>query len=77
MDYQDIIYEEKDHTATITINRPEVYNAFRGLTADELLNAFSRAGWNDDIGTIVLTGTGDKAFCTGGDQSVGEHEATS
>ena len=74
MDYQDILYEEKDHTATITINRPKVYNAFRGLTADELLSAFSRAGWNDDIGSIVLTGAGDKAFCTGGDQSVGEHE---
>jgi 2-ketocyclohexanecarboxyl-CoA hydrolase len=74
MDYQDILYEEKDHTATITINRPKVYNAFRGITADELLHAFTQAGWNDDIGTIVLTGAGDKAFCTGGDQSEGEHE---
>ena len=69
MEYQDILYEEKDHTATITINRPKVYNAFRGLTADELLHAFSRAGWNDDIGTIVLTGAGDKAFCAGADMA--------
>lgn len=69
MDYQDILYDVRDHTAWITINRPQVYNAFRPRTVLELLEAFYKAGWNQDIGSIVLTGAGDKAFCTGGDQS--------
>ena len=69
MDFQDIIYEEADHVAKITINRPEVYNAFRGQTCEELIQAFQKAGWNNDIGVIVLAGAGEKAFCTGGDQS--------
>ncbi|MEC9341736.1 MAG: enoyl-CoA hydratase-related protein [Pseudomonadota bacterium] len=68
MDYQDILYAERERTAFITINRPEVYNAFRGRTAEELIHAFQRASWNSDIAVIVLSGTGDKAFCTGGDQ---------
>jgi len=69
MNYEDILYEEKDGVATITMNRPERYNAFRGQTCMELLDAFNRAGWNKDVGVIVLTGAGDKAFCTGGDQN--------
>ena len=69
MSYEDIIYEEKNGVATITINRPEVYNAFRGQTIDEMIDAFGQANWNKDIGAIVVTGAGDKAFCTGGDQS--------
>ena len=69
MTYNDIVYTEKDRVATIRINRPEVYNAFRPQTAVELIDAFQRAGWNREIGVIVLTGTGDRAFCTGGDQS--------
>jgi 2-ketocyclohexanecarboxyl-CoA hydrolase len=69
MDYQDIRYEIDDGVATITINRPDKYNAFRGLTCDELIAAFNRAGYDDSIGVIVLTGEGNKAFCTGGDQS--------
>lgn len=69
MDFQDIIYEVKDSTAYITINRPEVYNAFRGTTCEELIKAFQKAGWNNDITAIVFGGAGDKAFCTGGDQS--------
>ncbi len=68
MDYQDILYEERERTAFITINRPEVYNAFRGRTAEELIHAFQRASWNNEIAVIVLSGAGDKAFCTGGDQ---------
>src|ERR1035437_10677241 len=67
--YTDLLYEEKDGVATITINRPEKYNAFRGITCDELIAAFNRAGWNKNIGAIVLTGAGTKAFCTGGDQA--------
>jgi len=69
MDYQDILYKEENDVATITINRPEVYNAFRGLTVEEMIHAFSRASWHSSCGVIVLTGAGDKAFCTGGDQS--------
>ncbi|MDQ9021279.1 enoyl-CoA hydratase-related protein [Acinetobacter sichuanensis] len=67
--YTDILYEVKDGVARITINRPEKYNAFRGKTCDELIDAFQRAGWDKSIGVIVLTGVGEKAFCTGGDQS--------
>ncbi len=69
MDYQDILYDVHDGAATITINRPRVYNAFRPRTVVEMLDAFQRAGWDKTIGAIVLTGTGEKAFCTGGDQS--------
>ncbi|ADG06002.1 1,4-dihydroxy-2-naphthoyl-CoA synthase [Kyrpidia tusciae] len=68
MSYKDIIYEKKEGVAKITINRPEVYNAFRSLTVRELIDAF-RDAWDDNtIGVVVLTGAGDKAFCTGGDQ---------
>lgn len=67
--YEDILYEERNGVAYITINRPEKYNAFRGVTVDELIDAFQTAGWNSSIGVIVLSGAGDKAFCTGGDQS--------
>ncbi len=70
--YADIIYEVEGRTATITINRPEKYNAFRPRTVVELIDAFQRAGWDKDIGSIVFTGAGGKAFCTGGDQS--DHE---
>ena len=69
MEYKDILYTEEDGIATITINRPDKYNAFRGETVEELIHAFNIAGWNNEIGVIVLTGAGDKAFCTGGDQS--------
>jgi 2-ketocyclohexanecarboxyl-CoA hydrolase len=68
MPYQDILYAEQEGVATITINRPDVYNAFRAQTCEELIAAFAQAGWNRAIGVIVLTGAGDKAFCTGGDQ---------
>ena len=68
--------ENTTGVATLTINRPERYNAFRGQTCLELIDAFHRAGWNRQIGVIVLTGAGDKAFCTGGDQSgrAGQYE---
>ena len=67
--YTDILYEVKGGVARISINRPEKYNAFRGKTCDELIDALHRAGWDKSIGVIVLTGVGEKAFCTGGDQS--------
>jgi 2-ketocyclohexanecarboxyl-CoA hydrolase len=68
-DYSDILYETRAGAAWITINRPDKYNASRGQTCDELIDALHRAGWDRGIGVIVLTGAGDKAFCTGGDQS--------
>jgi len=72
-DYQDILYEVRPAgVARITINRPKSYNAFRGQTVEELIHAFQRAGWDKSIGVVVLTGAGDKAFCTGGDQSAHE-----
>jgi 2-ketocyclohexanecarboxyl-CoA hydrolase len=70
--YTDILFEAKAGVARITINRPEKYNAFRAQTCEELIDALHRAGWDKSIGVIVLTGAGDKAFCTGGDQSVHE-----
>ena len=68
MAYDDILYETRDGVAWITINRPEVRNAFRARTVDELIAAF-RAAWADlEVGVVVLTGAGDKAFSSGGDQ---------
>jgi len=68
MTYEDILYEAPDGVAWITINRPEVRNAFRAKTVDELIAAF-RAAWGDpEVGVVVLTGAGDKAFSAGGDQ---------
>ena len=69
MDYQDILYKEENSVATIAINRPDVMNAFRGRTVEEMLHALMKAGWDKKIAAIVLTGTGERAFCTGGDQS--------
>jgi len=77
VEYKDIIYTENGGIASITINRPKVLNAFTANTCEELIHAFSTAGWNDDIGVVVLTGAGDKAFCTGGDQSASSHGGTS
>jgi len=71
-DYKDILYRTDGSTATITINRPDKYNAFRGQTCEELIDAIGRAGWDKSIAVVVLTGAGDKAFCTGGDQSAHE-----
>ena len=66
-DYEDIRYEMGGPTALITIDRPERYNAFRGKTVEELIHAF-RAAWADrSVQAVILTGAGDKAFCTGGD----------
>lgn len=69
-DYKDIIYELGANAVRITINRPEVMNAFRLQTVEELIHAFKRADEERTVNTIVLAGAGDKAFCTGGDQKV-------
>ncbi len=71
--YEDILYETYNGIAKITINRPEVRNAFRPKTVMELIDAFSYARDDSKIGVIVLTGAGDKAFCSGGDQKVRGH----
>src|SRR5829696_6446306 len=69
-DYRDIRYETADGMAKITINRPEVRNAFRPQTLAELRRAFDVARDDGDVGVIILTGEGDKAFCSGGDQRI-------
>ena len=68
--YTDIVYETAEGIANITINRPEVRNAFRPATLYELSRAFDVARDDPAIGVIILTGAGDKAFCSGGDQKV-------
>jgi naphthoate synthase len=73
MNYTDILVEKKDGVAWITINRPQVRNAFRTRTVAELTDAFVDARWDPAVGVVVLTGAGDKAFCSGGDQKERGH----
>lgn len=68
MEFTDILYEKKDGVGKITINRPDVYNAFRVKTLEEIAEALLDADEEyPNIGVVVLTGAGKKAFCTGGD----------
>ncbi len=69
-DYGDIEYHTANGIAKITINRPEVRNAFRPQTLFELQHAFNEARDDDQVGVIILTGKGDLAFCSGGDQRI-------
>nr|WP_321452418.1 1,4-dihydroxy-2-naphthoyl-CoA synthase [uncultured Carboxylicivirga sp.] len=69
-EYEDIKFEFAEGIAKITINRPRVYNAFRPKTVNELIEAFDTCRERQDVGVIILTGAGDKAFCSGGDQNV-------
>ncbi len=74
LSFTDILYQQAEGIAKITMNRPEVRNAFRPETVHELMQAFSHAHADPDIGVIILTGAGDHAFCSGGDQRVrGDH----
>ncbi len=68
--FADVRYETAEGIAKVTICRPEVRNAFRPQTLDELQQAFERARDDRAIGVVVLTGEGDRAFCSGGDQRV-------
>lgn len=68
-DYEDILFEQYEGIAKITINRPKVYNAFRPLTNTEMLDAINICRERQNIGVVILTGAGDKAFCSGGDQN--------
>jgi naphthoate synthase len=72
--FEDILYDVEGPVATITINRPERYNAFRAQTIDELIKAFNLAWADRAVRSVILTGAGEKAFCTGGD--VKERAAT-
>jgi naphthoate synthase len=69
-EYEDILYERGDAIAKITINRPEVRNAFRPPTLAELRDAFNRARDDIEVATIIFTGAGTEAFCSGGDQRI-------
>ncbi len=69
-EYEDIRYEKADGIAKVTIDRPQKRNAFRPQTIIELIDAFSRIREDQEVGVAVLTGEGDKAFCSGGDQMV-------
>ena len=69
-DYEDIVYEKADAIAKITIDRPEVHNAFRPQTLAELRDAFGRARDDLDVASIIFTGAGTEAFCSGGDQRI-------
>ncbi len=71
--FEDILYHKNYGVAKITINRPEVRNAFRPQTVEEMRAAFSDARNDPSIGVIILTGAGDKAFCSGGDQRIRGH----
>jgi len=68
--YADIIFEKAEGIGKITINRPEVRNAFRPETLNELIDAFNRCREDQEIGVVIFTGQGEMAFCSGGDQRV-------
>jgi len=68
--FTDIRYEKAEGIARITINRPEVRNAFRPLTVEEMIRAFEDVREDPEIGVAILTGEGTEAFCSGGDQRV-------
>ena len=69
-EYGDILYHRAEGLAKITIHRPEVRNAFRPETVLELIDAFHRAHMDPDLGVMILTGAGELAFCSGGDQRI-------
>ncbi len=69
-EFEDILYEKGQGIAKVTINRPEVRNAFRPQTLAELRDAFARARDDLEVAAIIFTGAGDEAFCSGGDQRI-------
>ena len=68
MRFTDILYEKTDGVARITINRPEVYNALRGKTTDEMVVALEDASGDAEVRVVVIAGSGPNAFCSGRDQ---------
>lgn len=70
-DFEEIQYHKsEDGIARITIARPQVHNAFTPKTVSEMIKALAHARYDEGVGVIILTGLGEKAFCSGGDQSV-------
>ncbi len=69
-DYKEILFQKYEGIARISINRPEVHNAFTPLTVQEMIDAMMICREDQEVGVIILTGEGGKAFCSGGDQSV-------
>jgi naphthoate synthase len=72
-DYEEILFDFFEGIARITINRPRYHNAFTPDTVKEMIDAMNICRDNNDIGVVVITGAGDKAFCSGGDQNVKGH----
>ncbi|MCW5911908.1 MAG: 1,4-dihydroxy-2-naphthoyl-CoA synthase [Cyclobacteriaceae bacterium] len=72
-EYKEILFHKYDGIARISINRPEVHNAFTPLTVQEMIDAMLICREDESVGVIILTGEGGKAFCSGGDQSVRGH----
>ena len=69
MQFKDILYEVKDEYAHLIINRPKVLNAFTPVTLQELKSALDTAEKDKEVGVIILSGSGDRAFCSGGDMN--------
>jgi enoyl-CoA hydratase/carnithine racemase len=76
LDFRNLLYEKRDGRAIVTINRPQVLNALNFATMRELARAFEDASWDDSVGVLVLTGAGERAFCTGADLDEQEHFLT-
>jgi naphthoate synthase len=72
-EYKEILFHKYEGIARISINRPEVHNAFTPLTVNEMIDAMYHCREDAEIGVVILTGEGGKAFCSGGDQSVRGH----
>jgi naphthoate synthase len=72
-EYQEILFHKYEGIARISINRPKVHNAFTPLTVNEMIDAMNICREDSEVGVIILTGEGGKAFCSGGDQSVRGH----
>ena len=70
MSYQDILYEVEDGIATVTMNRPDILNAFTGVMLDEIIDAIDRTDADDDVRAVIFTGAG-RGFCAGADLSGG------
>jgi naphthoate synthase len=75
--FKDILYSKCDGVAKLSINRPEVHNAFRPQTIKELMLALEDARNDEEIGVVILTGEGGRAFCSGGDQRIRTHDGYS
>ncbi|MFN0156829.1 MAG: enoyl-CoA hydratase/isomerase family protein [Bacteroidota bacterium] len=74
LQFRNILYAKGDWKATVTINRPEVYNCLNLETLRELSAAFEDAAWDDEVAVLIITGAGDKAFCTGADMKEWKEE---